>query len=71
MVHYIGNIYNFNVPPEKVEINVDIPFFQQNPIKDEVLIQLDEMMLTINNLISTLRLKLFLTKKKRLLEGMV
>ena len=42
MVHYIGNIYNFNVPPEKVEINVDIPFFQQNPIKDEVLIQLDE-----------------------------
>lgn len=42
MVHYIGNIYNFNVPPEKEEINVDIPFFQQNPIKDEVLIQLDE-----------------------------
>ena len=42
MEHYIGNIYNFNEPPEKVDINVDIPFFQQNPIKDEVLIQLDE-----------------------------
>lgn len=42
MEHYIGNIYNFNQPPEKEEIYVDIPFFQQNPIKDEVLIQLDE-----------------------------
>lgn len=42
MEHYIGRIFNFNLPPEKVEISVDIPFFQQNPIKDEVLIQLDE-----------------------------
>lgn len=42
MEHYIGSIYNFNQPPEKEDINVDIPFFQQNPIKDEVLIQLDE-----------------------------
>lgn len=42
MEHYIGNIYNFNQPPQKEEINVDIPFFQQNPVKDEVLIQLDE-----------------------------
>lgn len=41
MVHYTGNIYNFNSPPPKVNIIVDIPFFQQNPIKDEVLIQLD------------------------------
>ena len=42
MVHYSGNIYNFNAPPPKESIVVDIPFFQQNPIKDEVLIQLDE-----------------------------
>lgn len=42
MEHYIGRIFNFNLPPEKVEISVDIPFFQQSPIKDEVLIQLDE-----------------------------
>lgn len=42
MEHYIGRIFNFNLPPEKVEISVDIPFFQQNPIKDEVLIQLED-----------------------------
>lgn len=43
MEHYIGRIFNFNLPPEKVEISVDIPFFQQSPIKDEVLIQIDEL----------------------------
>lgn len=42
MEHYIGCIFNFNLPPEREEINVDIPFFQQTPVKDEVLIQLDE-----------------------------
>lgn len=42
MEHYIGRIFNFNLPPEREEINVDIPFFQQTPVKDEVLIQLDE-----------------------------
>lgn len=42
MMHYTGNIYNFNVPPEKEDVIVDIPFFQQNPIKNEVLIHLDE-----------------------------
>lgn len=42
MHHYIGNIYHFNVPPEKAETVIDIPFFEQNPIQDEVLIQLDK-----------------------------
>jgi len=38
MIHYIGRIYNFNPPPEKIEnMIVDIPFYQQNPIKDEIL----------------------------------
>lgn len=37
MIHYIGKIYNFNSPPEKEDMFVDIPFYQQNPIKDEVL----------------------------------
>ncbi len=38
MIHYVGKIYNFNPPPEKNEkMIVDIPFYQQNPIKDEVL----------------------------------
>lgn len=42
MEHYVGNIYNFNEPPEKTDIIIDIPFYQQDPIKDEVLIQLDD-----------------------------
>nr|MBP8083139.1 DEAD/DEAH box helicase [Spirochaetota bacterium] len=38
MIHYIGKIYNFNQPPEKSKkMTVDIPFYQQDPIKDEVL----------------------------------
>ena len=41
MQHYVGRIYNFNPPPQVNETIIDIPFFQQNPIKDEVLIQLD------------------------------
>jgi len=40
MEHFVGKIYNFNKPPANENIIVDIPFFQQNPIKDEVLIQL-------------------------------
>ncbi|MGQ1300701.1 DEAD/DEAH box helicase [Acinetobacter nosocomialis] len=40
MEHYIGNIYNFNPPPPKKQFYVDIPFFEQNPISDEVLINI-------------------------------
>ncbi|QNM84904.1 DEAD/DEAH box helicase [Polaribacter pectinis] len=42
MVHFVGNVYNFNPPPIKKQIIIDIPFYQQNPIKDEVLIQIDK-----------------------------
>lgn len=42
MEHYIGTIYNFNPPPSNESIIIDIPFFEQNPIKDEVLIQLEQ-----------------------------
>lgn len=43
MIHYIGYIYNFNPPPiKKGKYIVDIPFYQQDPIKDETLIKLDE-----------------------------
>nr|WP_303648619.1 DEAD/DEAH box helicase [Shewanella metallivivens] len=41
MEHYIGNIYNFNPPPPKDEIFIDIPFFEQSPISDEVLININ------------------------------
>jgi len=42
MVHYIGKIYNFNEIPENNQIVIDIPFFEQNPISDEVLINLED-----------------------------
>lgn len=42
MKHYVGVIYNFNKPPKNESVIIDIPFFEQNPIKDEVLIQLEE-----------------------------
>lgn len=42
MEHFVGVIYNFNKPPIDEKIIVDIPFFQQNPIRDEVLVQMNE-----------------------------
>lgn len=42
MVHYIGNIYNFNKPPEQEMTIVDIPFYEQENVSDEILINLEE-----------------------------
>lgn len=42
MHHLVGKIYNFNTVPEEEITDVNIPFFQQNPISDELLITLDE-----------------------------
>jgi hypothetical protein len=42
MVHYVGRIFNFNEPPEKKAIVIDIPFFEQDEVSDEVLIHIDE-----------------------------
>lgn len=42
MVHYIGKIYEFNPRPIKENITIDIPFFEQNPICDEVLINIED-----------------------------
>lgn len=42
MIHYVGRVFNFNRPPYKKDIVVDIPFFEQNPVKDEVLIHLED-----------------------------
>ncbi len=41
MIHYVGKIYNFNSPPEKGDVIIDIPFFEQNPVTSEVLIHLN------------------------------
>lgn len=42
MVHYTGKIFNFNPIPPNEQVIIDIPFYEQNPITDEVLINLDE-----------------------------
>lgn len=42
MIHYTGTVYNFNPVPPNEQITVDIPFFEQNPISDEILINLDD-----------------------------
>lgn len=42
MIHYTGTIYNFNPIPPNKQVIIDIPFFEQNPISDEILIHLDE-----------------------------
>ena len=42
MVHFIGKIYNFNEPPKAEKTIVDIPFYEQENVSDEILINLDE-----------------------------
>lgn len=41
MIHYVGKIFNFNLVPKDEKVIVDIPFYEQNPISDEVLINLE------------------------------
>ncbi|WP_282126675.1 DEAD/DEAH box helicase [Marinifilum flexuosum] len=42
MIHYTGTIFNFNPIPPNEQVLIDIPFFEQNPVSDEVLINLEE-----------------------------
>jgi hypothetical protein len=42
MVHYVGRIYNFNKPPEETPVLIDIPFFEQKDVSDEILINIAE-----------------------------
>lgn len=49
MEHFIGKVYNFNPVPLKENIIIDIPFFEQNPISDEVLINIDEAQVKEHN----------------------
>lgn len=42
MEHYVGRVINLHKPPEKVKTIVDFPFFDQNPIASEVLVNLSE-----------------------------
>lgn len=42
MEHYVGRVINLHKPPEKAQTTVDFPFFDQNPIASEVLVNLSE-----------------------------
>lgn len=42
MEHYVGRIINLHRPPEKEDTYVEFPFFEQDPIASEVLVNLDE-----------------------------
>lgn len=42
MEHYIGKIYNFCVPPNKEIIEIDIPFYEQKLVTDEILVNIPE-----------------------------
>lgn len=42
MEHYVGRIINLRQPPVEEKINVDFPFFDQNPIASEILVNLDK-----------------------------
>ncbi|MDP3145984.1 MAG: DEAD/DEAH box helicase [Bacteroidota bacterium] len=68
MEHYIGKIYNFNKPPENKSIIIDIPFFEQKPIKDEVLIQLDEKEIINKNSEQYQKLSQLPTEERQLIK---
>lgn len=42
MEHYVGKIINLRKPPERMETHVDFPFFEQNPIDSEILVNLEK-----------------------------
>lgn len=42
MEHFVGKIINLHIPPQRTETHVDFPFFDQDPIATEVLVNLDE-----------------------------
>lgn len=42
MEHYVGRIINLHKPPQKEQTIVDFPFFDQDPIASEVLVNLNE-----------------------------
>lgn len=42
MKHCVGRVINLKKPPQKQEMTIDIPAYTQNPIDDEVLVNIDK-----------------------------
>lgn len=68
MHHLVGKIYNFNTVPEEEITDVNIPFFQQNPISDELLITLDEEDIKYPNTPQAISIKQIDSDTKKLLK---
>lgn len=68
MKHLVGKIYNFNTVPEEEITDVNIPFFQQNPISDELLITLDDSEMKYPNTPQAISIKQIQPDIKELLK---
>lgn len=42
MEHFVGKVINLHEPPQSAKTHVDFPFYEQNPITTEVLVNLEE-----------------------------
>ena len=42
MEHCVGRVINLKKPPQAKEMSVDIPAYTQNPIDDEVLVNIEK-----------------------------
>lgn len=68
MIHYTGTIYNFNPIPPNQQVLIDIPFYEQNPISDEVLIHLDEVEVRNTNSAQYEKIKNIPTEEKGIIR---
>lgn len=68
MLHYIGNMYEFNPQPKKENIIIDIPFYEQNPICDEILININEQDVKNKNTEQYQRLNKYNQEEKELFK---
>ena len=69
MQHLVGKVYNFNTVPEEEITDVNIPFFQQNPISDELLITIDEDEMKYPNTPQALAIKKIQPDVKEILKN--
>lgn len=69
MIHYTGKIFNFNSVPKDEKIVIDIPFFEQNPISDEILINLEEEEINDLDSLQYKRIKEIPLKEKEVIKN--
>jgi hypothetical protein len=68
MVHYTGKLYDFNKPIKKEQIEIDIPFFEQKPAVEEIIIQLNEEHINDKSSEAYERIKSLLAEEKDIIK---